>query len=62
MQYMLLIYDDPNVWAKMPPEEMQSYYGEYAAVAQDGAVDEAERREEEERRRRVRRFRPLVER
>ena len=35
MQYMLLIYDDPNVWASMPEAEMNAYYGEYAAFTED---------------------------
>ena len=29
MQYMLLIYDDENVWASMPEEERNAAYGEY---------------------------------
>ena len=34
MQYMLLIYDDPSVWAAMPEEEMNGYYGEYMAFTE----------------------------
>jgi hypothetical protein len=34
MQYMLLIYDDPAVWAAMPEEESNAYYAEYMAFSQ----------------------------
>jgi hypothetical protein len=29
MQYMLLIYDDPSVWAAMSEDERNAYHGEY---------------------------------
>jgi len=35
VQYMLLIYDDPNVWATMPEAELNGYYGEYAAFTEE---------------------------
>jgi hypothetical protein len=34
MQYMLLIYDDPSVWAALPEDEMNALYGEYMAYTQ----------------------------
>ncbi len=34
MQYVLLIYDDPGVWAKVPPEDYPKLYEEYGAIAQ----------------------------
>jgi hypothetical protein len=34
MQYMLLIYDDPNAWPELSEEEYGKIYAEYAAVAQ----------------------------
>jgi hypothetical protein len=34
MQYVLLIYDDPAVWAKVPPEDYSKLYEEYGAIAQ----------------------------
>ena len=34
MQYVLLIYDDPAVWAKVPPEDYPKLYEEYGAIAQ----------------------------
>ena len=34
MQYVLLIYDDPSVWAKVPPEDYPKLYEEYGAIAQ----------------------------
>ena len=34
MQYVLLIYDDPTVWAKVPPEDYPKLYEEYGAIAQ----------------------------
>ena len=34
MEYMLLIYDDPNAWPEMSEEEYGKVYAEYAAVAQ----------------------------
>ena len=33
MQYVLLIYDDPTVWAKVPPEDYPKLYEEYGAIA-----------------------------
>ena len=35
MQYMLLIYDDPQVWANMPEAERNSVYGEYGAFTNE---------------------------
>jgi hypothetical protein len=34
MQYVLLIYDDPAVWAKVPPEDYPKLYEEYGAIMQ----------------------------
>jgi hypothetical protein len=34
MKYALLIYDDPKAWRDVTPEQMESLYGEYFAVAQ----------------------------
>src|SRR5438874_2224030 len=34
MQYMLLIYDDPNAWPELSEEEYGKVYAEYAAVSQ----------------------------
>jgi hypothetical protein len=34
MQYVLLIYDDPAVWANVPPEDYPKLYEEYGAIAQ----------------------------
>jgi hypothetical protein len=34
MQYVLLIYDDPGVWAKVPAEDYPKLYEEYGAIAQ----------------------------
>jgi hypothetical protein len=34
MQYMLLVYDDPNAWPELSEEEYGKVYAEYAAVAQ----------------------------
>jgi hypothetical protein len=34
VKYVLLIYDDPNVWAKVPPEDYPKLYEEYGAIAQ----------------------------
>jgi hypothetical protein len=34
VKYALLIYDDPGVWAKVPPEEYPKLYEEYGAIAQ----------------------------
>src|SRR5437764_350125 len=34
MQYMLLIYDDPNAWPELSEEEYGKVYAEYAAVGQ----------------------------
>jgi hypothetical protein len=31
MQYMLLIYDDPSVWAAMAEDEANAYYAEYVS-------------------------------
>jgi len=31
MQYLLLIYDEENVWADMPEAERNAVYGEYTA-------------------------------
>jgi hypothetical protein len=31
MQYLLLIYDDEQVWASMPEQERSRYYDEYRA-------------------------------
>jgi hypothetical protein len=33
MKYMLLIYDDPQVWARFSAEEQAAFYPEYAAVS-----------------------------
>jgi len=35
VQYMLLIYDDPSVWAGMSEEETNGYYGEYMAFTDE---------------------------
>jgi hypothetical protein len=35
MQYMLLIYDDEQLWSKMSDEERGSIMGEYFAFTQD---------------------------
>ena len=35
MQYMLLIYDDENVWQTMPEEERDALVGEYFAYTQE---------------------------
>jgi hypothetical protein len=37
MQYMLLVYDDPNVWS-VPDAEMPKIYEEYAAVSRNKAT------------------------
>ena len=37
MQYMLLVYDDPNVW-NVSEDEMPAIYEEYAAVSRDKAT------------------------
>ena len=34
MQYMLLIYDDPNAWPELSEAEYGKIYAEYAAVSQ----------------------------
>jgi hypothetical protein len=34
VQYVLLIYDDPTVWAKVPQSDYPKLYEEYGAVAQ----------------------------
>ena len=34
MKYMLLIYDDPSEWAKVPEADYPALYQEYGAVAQ----------------------------
>ena len=34
MQYVLLIYDDPAVWAEVPQEDYPKLYEEYGAIAQ----------------------------
>jgi hypothetical protein len=34
MQYILLIYDDPSVWAKVPQEDYPKLYEEYGAISQ----------------------------
>ena len=34
MQYVLLIYDDPEQWRDIEPAQMESLYGEYAAVSE----------------------------
>ena len=34
MQYVLLIYDDPSVWANVPPEDYPKLYEEYGAISQ----------------------------
>jgi len=34
MQYVLLIYDDPSVWAKVPAEDYPKLYEEYGAISQ----------------------------
>jgi hypothetical protein len=34
MQYMLLVYDDPNAWPELSEEEYGKVYAEYAAVSQ----------------------------
>ena len=31
MQYMLLIYDDEKLWARLPPPEVEKVMGEYFA-------------------------------
>src|SRR4051794_59865 len=33
MQYLLLIYDDEQLWAKLPPEERDGLYAEYMAFS-----------------------------
>jgi hypothetical protein len=35
MRYMLLIYDDPDVWASMSEEETNAIYGEYWAYSEE---------------------------
>jgi hypothetical protein len=35
VQYMLLIYDDENVWQTMPEEERDALVGEYSAYTQE---------------------------
>ena len=35
MQYMLLIYDDPNVWRTMSEEEQNAVMGEYFAYTNE---------------------------
>jgi hypothetical protein len=35
MRYVLLIYDDPDVWAAMPQEESNAYYAEYGAYSEE---------------------------
>src|SRR5260370_39153 len=37
MQYMLLVYDDPNEW-NVPEDQMPAIYEEYAAVSRDQAT------------------------
>ena len=37
MQYMLLVYDDPNEW-NVSEDEMPAIYAEYSAVSQDKAT------------------------
>ena len=37
MQYMLLVYDDPNEW-NVPEDQMPAVYEEYAAVSRDKAT------------------------
>ena len=37
MQYMLLVYDDPNEWS-VSDDEMPGIYEEYAAVSRDKAT------------------------
>ncbi|HJW93940.1 MAG TPA: YciI family protein [Thermoanaerobaculia bacterium] len=34
MKYLLLIYDDPKVWASFTEEEVGKYMGEYRALSQ----------------------------
>ena len=34
MKYVLLIYDDPNEWSKVPQEDYPKLYEEYGAIAQ----------------------------
>jgi hypothetical protein len=34
MQYVLLIYDDPEQWRDIESAQMESLYGEYAAVSE----------------------------
>ena len=38
MQYVLLIYDDPAVWAKVPAEDYPKLYEEYGAIMQLSAT------------------------
>jgi hypothetical protein len=35
MQYMILIYDDESVWAKMPPAQAQEIHGQYMTYTQE---------------------------
>ena len=35
MQYLLLIYDDPTVWAAMPEDEMNETYAAYGAFTKE---------------------------
>lgn len=35
MQYLLLIYDDPNVWARMSDAERAAYHQDYVKFTQD---------------------------
>ena len=35
MQYLLLIYDDEQVWGAMSPEQREAVYAEYKALAQE---------------------------
>ncbi len=35
MQYMLLIYDDPQKWATMPEEDRNAVMGEYFTYTED---------------------------
>ena len=38
MQYMLLVYDDPEAWPELSEQEYQGIYEEYGAVARDKAT------------------------
>ena len=35
MQYMLLIYNDPNAWATMPEAEQHEVYGKYFTFTEE---------------------------